>query len=203
MYQIYLREKVSRTEYWSFSVNDVELIAGVLAAGLAILEEINYQINSTPNTLSHNLQYYFDSNVDVSIFRLLNNIAEYEIPNRSIGQVTGDKFGIWMKSNTRFHYNLYAYQSNKFIEGIYAICNAFNIDYRTCIYELPFDANYRQYQLPGYDQKQPQLFIISRDEEALDELEEEQGDNENLIEWLRKDNIVDDQYNILDGPNDT
>jgi hypothetical protein len=203
MYKIYLREKVSRTEYWSLTIDNTELIAGLLAGGMAILEQINHNINNEPNSFSHNLEYYFDSNIDVSSFCLLSNIAEDEIPDKSVGQIKGDNLGIWMKSSSRFYYNLYVYRTDKFIEGVYSICNAFNIDYLTCIYELPFDANYRQYKLPGYDQQEEQLFIIPHEVEALDELEEEEADNGNLIEWLRKDNVIDDEYNILNGPNDT
>lgn len=200
MYKIYLREKVSQTEYWSVSIDNIELVAGMLAAGISILDNINYSINNKPNSFSHNLQYYFDSNVDVSYFCLLNKIAEEDIPTKSIGQVKGSNLGIWMKSETRFFYNLYSYQSSKFIDGIYSICNAFNVDYRFCIYELPFNINYQSYPLPGYENVSKQIFIIPQENDGLDDVKEEEENNENLIEPLNKDRDGEDQDDVYQPP---
>jgi len=187
-YTVFFANTIDITPIWSIEVNDIELVAGMLAGGLGIVNDINHE--------TRDITYYIDSDADVSSFRLVNNIPEEEIPNNTCGVAcnknvcnllgcpqTGE-YGLWMNSGTRFHYSLYTFRKASFFQGIISICHAFSVDFRNYLFGLPFDANGNQYALSGYVMTFDQ---IGQDAPDLDDIDEEEKDNENIIEPLIKD----------------
>lgn len=190
---------------WSIVINDIEIVAGMLAAGTGILDDLNYtSIQSTTHI------YSLDSNADVSQFRLINSVAE-----ESIGQSMCDKFvcneadicgvnsnrikpgyfGIWMNSGIRFYYTLYAFRTPAFFQGIISMCGAFGVDFRNYIYGLPFDENGNQYALSGYTMIQYQTV---EDVPDLDDIEDEEIRDENTIRSVNTDqDWFADTHNLL------
>ena len=46
MYTVFLAEKNSNAEIWSLRLNNIELIAGILAASIGIMENLNFEMNN-------------------------------------------------------------------------------------------------------------------------------------------------------------
>lgn len=196
MYTIYLKEYYDDSEIWHFDVDNVELIAGMLAVSMGILEEYNYRINENiiDNATNVNngtdkepnkIQYYFDSNVDVSKYRVVADVLESDIKNVEVGYVKPGYLGVWLKGNSQFHYNLFAFRNNQFFQGIFTICKLFNVDFRTCMYQYPFDSLGEKYEINGFTII-PKEVCISVPNLLHDRRMEQMG-NENVIELLRKD----------------
>lgn len=202
---------------WSIQIDDIELLAGMLAAGAGIMDDLNNETNfniersfippvGAPISLVNrqdehkHVQYYLDSEADVSTFRLVNGITEDLINEntygkRPLGSSTGDSkaisgkiepgcYGLWMHSGKRFHYSLYTFRKASFFQGIISICNTFQVDFRNYIYGLPFDIDGNQYALGGYVMTPYQFGYDAPD---LDDIEDEEADDENIIEPLKKD----------------
>jgi len=178
------------TVIWSLRISDIELLAGMLAAGVGIMDDVNSEGDG---------KYYVDSNVDVSSFRLINEVPEQDIAGSSCTKMkcdtTGTKcgrfikllpkqYGIWMKSGIRFRYNLFIFKKASFLQGIISMCNAFQVDFRNYIFGLPFDENGNQQAMSNYVLAQ---YLISIDVPDLNDIEDEEMDDENIIEPLIKD----------------
>lgn len=178
-YNIFLMERDSKTRIWDDEVNNIELLAGMLAVGMGIIDDINH---------NKHLVYYLDSDTDVSSFRLVSNSPEDEVRNNTIDKLNVGEYGLWIKSSERFHYNLFRFQTNYFFQGIISICNAFHVDFRNYIYGFPFDMNGNLYALSGYVMAPDQ---IGQDAPDLDDIDEEEASDENIIEPLaRTDDII-------------
>ena len=89
-----------------------------------------------------------------------------------------------MAGSKRFYYNLFTFKTNSFFQGILTICNALNVDFRDYMYEFPFDDMGNRYTLQDYNLK---IMQLAEDAIDLDDISEEERDNENLQEPLRKD----------------
>jgi hypothetical protein len=163
---------------WNITLNNIELVAGMLAGGIGIMEDLNRSLSDNKIT------YCFDSSTDVSSFRKSNNISEDDILYNTYNTLIPGQYGIWLKGSKRFYYNYYIFQTNKFFQGIISICNAFGVDFRDYIYGFPFDVKGNKYALGGYAMTSSQVGLDVPD---LDDVEEENRDNENAIELLHKD----------------
>jgi len=178
-YNFFLIEGKSKQVVWNFEVNNIELLAGMLAAAIGIMDDLNQEFST---------DYYVDSDADVSAFRLIHDVAENEIRNKTSGRLKYGQYGLWLKGSTRFYYNLYAFETNYFFQGIISICNSFKVDFRNYIYGFPFDGNGKQYALANYVMAPYQ---ISQDAFDLDDIEEEEAYDENIINPLaRTDDII-------------
>lgn len=180
-YTLFLSEKGFDTPLWILDLNNTELLAGMLAAGIGILDDLNNEDNNTQI-------FYLDSDADVSSFRLISDIFEEDVRPNTLNKLIDGQYGIWLKGSKPYHYNLYAFKTNNFFQGIVSICNAFQVDFRNYIYGFPFDKYGNQYSLSDYVMAPYQ---ITQDAPDLDDIEEEERDNENIIEALaRTDDIV-------------
>jgi len=181
MHTIYFNEYNSNKTIWNFRVDNIELVAGMLAASIGILEEYNYRINENSE---EKVEYYFDSNVDLSKYRLAENIPEDEIKNNNV-ILNPNTFGVWLKGNSRFSYNLFTFNNDKFFQGIMSICKTFNVDFRTAIYGYPFDYLGEKYDVEGNTIMKPEIAVWAPS--AISDMREEQYGNENVIVLLRKE----------------
>lgn len=180
-YTLFLSERESDTPLWILEFDDIELLAGMLAAGMGIIDDVNNEDDIKKN-------FYIDSDTDVSSFQVVDNIIEDEIRPNTQGRLLDGQYGIWLKGNKRFYYSLYAFETNSFFQGIVSICNAFQVDFRNYIYGFPFDKHGNQYALNDYVMAPYQ---IAQDAPDLDDIEEEERGNENIIEPLaRTDDII-------------
>jgi len=193
-YIVFFAKDTDNIPIWSMEINDIELVAGILAAGLGIMDDLN---NGTSG-----ITYYIDSNTDVSDFRLINSISEEEIPNNTCNKIKCNpqgvcnilgcpepgQYGLWMNSGTRFYYSLYSFRKPSFFQGIITICNAFGVDFRNYIFGLPFDGDGNQYALAGYVMTPYQE---AQDAPDLDDIEYEERDNEKTIRPLTEDSSGD------------
>src|SRR5206468_3141725 len=104
-------------------VSDLETLAGMLATGFALASKLNEETLNTSD-------YYFDSNADVSPYRLIYNLSESDIPNVSFNQLGEREFGIWVPSGVPSYYSLFKFYRPAFFQGIVRLCQAFEEDYR-------------------------------------------------------------------------
>lgn len=179
LYTLFFAEENSQIPLWAFQSYDLELIAGMLAAGVGIMDDLNAEGNDN--------KYYVDSDADVSSFRVVTEVEEDLIRSNTLGKFAEDEYGIWMKASRRFYYNLYAFQTDTFFQGVVTMCNTFQVDFRNYIYGFPFDAYGNQLALSGYVMAPYQ---IAQDAFDLFDVEEEEADDENIIEPLERSDII-------------
>ena len=136
LYTVFFANDADKNPIWSIELDDIELVAGMLAGGAGIIDDLNYD--------SKDVTYYLDSDADVSEFRLVNSIPEEEIPENTCGKIYcdrglqgltfvhhGDKnvchilgcpksgqYGLWMHSGKKYYYSLYAFRKSSFFQGI-------------------------------------------------------------------------------------
>lgn len=170
-YILFFSDKSNNIPIWTLQINDLELIAGMLAAGMGIMADLN--------------DYYLDSDADVSDFRLSNGISEEDLNENSIDKLSPNQYGIWMNSSQRFKYNLYGFRTPRFLQGVITICNNFGVDFRNYVYGLPFDMYGNLEVLSGYVMNPYQY---AQDAPDLNDIEEEEADDENITDpWSDKD----------------
>lgn len=175
-YIVFFKERDAELSKWSLKLNDLELVAGMLAAGPGIMDALNYERKTN---------YYLDSDADVSSFRLANAIPEELINDNTCGRLSEGQYGIWMHSGERFKYSMYGFRKPSFFQGIISICNGFGVDFRNYLFGIPFDGYGNQYSLNGYVMVPYQ---IGQDAPDLDDIEEEEASDENIINpWADKD----------------
>lgn len=183
-YKIFFIEETSKKIIWDLELNNIELLAGMLAVGIGIADDLN---DGAAGAVKHG-NYYIDSDADVSSFRLVKDVTEDKIRDNTSGRLKLGEYGLWMKGSRQFHYNLFVFKTNYFFQGIISICNAFQVDFRNYIYGFPFDGNGNQYSLANYVMAPYQ---IGQDAFDLDDIEQEEADDENIIESLpRTDDII-------------
>lgn len=179
MYTIYFIDNISKVESWRFTVNNLELLAGIIAGSIGILDDYNFSINDNDNNLVKK-EYYLDTDFDISSFRVnqYTTAKDIELYN---GSIKPNYYGIWLKSNVPYHYDLYTFKTINFFNGILKICNMLNVDVRKYIYGSPFDYLGREYI--DFSIKEIAMDVPDRQYE----IDEEEHDNENVIELLRKE----------------
>lgn len=178
MYTIYFINNISKIESWRFTVNNLELLAGIIAGSVGILEDYNYTIND--NSKSVKKEYYLDTDLDISKFRIKQYVTTKDIDLYNSG-VKPEYYGIWLKSDIPFHYNLYTFKTINFFNGVLKICEMLNVDLRKYMYGSPFDYLGKEYI--DFSIKEIALDVPDRQYEIT----EEQRGNENVIELLRKE----------------
>lgn len=162
-----LKDIIAKQDIWRKKLDNEEQLVGMLAAGVGICADINFSQNMN--------QYGIDSSIDVSTYRVKHNIPEEHIIKQSH---TNKKYGLWMKSDKRFHYDLYAFDTPQFMQGIISMATACEVDFREFIYGLPFDSKNRKYLLAGYLMQGSRLAV---DALESDDVEEEERDDENIL----------------------
>lgn len=181
-YEIIFGEKTSEIERFSVP-SDLDLIAGMIAAGVGIMEKLNY--NHAPR------EYYLITTADISQYRVEREITETDLSSHMKGRLQPNQRGIWMASAQRFQYDLYAFTDDAFFQGVISICNYFGVDFRDYIYGTIFDDNGKQYALEGYTMTDYQIAIVVTDSDdeipdfySTGEEKEREGD-ENIITPLK------------------
>ena len=180
MYTIYFIENISKTVSWRFTVDNVELLAGIIAGSIGILDDYNFAIND--NNGSPKKEYYLDTDLDISSFIVQQYVTSRETILYN-GNIKPEHYGIWLRSNMQFHYDLYTFKTVNFFEGILKICGMLNVDYRNYIFGSPFDYFGKQYidisiKEIGFDVPDRQYEIV-----------EEQRGNENVIQLFDADDV--------------
>jgi hypothetical protein len=152
-------------------IEDLELVAGLLAGTMSLLQYLR-----EPN-------YYISTDADVSHFNLVDDVVQEEIQKYSLASLFCDEcdynYAVWMPSGTEGRYSLYGFQSSKFFQGIFSICDRFNEDYRNCIYGVPFDRFGTKYTFANNSLI---IYQVAQDAPDLSDVEEEEKDDENIIE---------------------
>jgi hypothetical protein len=174
-YYLYFGEYNTNNLIWNSKIDHIEQLAGMLAVGTGILEDLNYQ--------SEGKIYFFDTNVDILPFRITSHVDEDNIKNYNC-DLQRNNFGLWMKSDYRFRYNLYTFATAYFMQGVISMCASFNVDFRNYIFGFPFIKDGTKYSLYGYEMIP---FVLAQDAPDLNDMEEENEDDENMIEPLKKD----------------
>ena len=177
MYTIYFIDNISKVESWRFTVNNLELLAGIIAGSIGILDDYNFAIN---NNKLDKKSYYLDTDLDISNFRVKQYITSKDIDLYN-GNIKSGHYGIWLRSDIPFHYDLYMFKTVNFFDGVLKICEMLNVDFRNYVYGSPFDYLGKQYL--DFTIKEIAIDVPDRQYE----IEEEGRGNENLIELLRKD----------------
>lgn len=159
---------------WSLKLDSPELASGMYAAINGIIDDLNDE-------------YYVTTDLDLSRYRYLNNVSEEDV-HKPISRLLDNEYGIWMKSDTRFQYDLYVFKTGDFFQGVISACHAFFVDFRNYIYAYPFDTYNNQYILNGYLMTP---YLVAQDVPDLDDMDDEEKDNENLLEpFARTDDII-------------
>ena len=160
------KETIWKTEY------PRETAGGMLAAAIYITsrEEVK--------------DIFVDSEGDFSEYIIHENVEEDDIPDKSYGVLGENEYGIWCKSHIPYRYNLFKFKTAKFMQGIISIADNFGMDFRRCVYGMIFDRNGYQYSMNNYIM--PEVLLM-QDAPDLDDVEEEEKDDENIIERLKKD----------------
>lgn len=161
--------KKNNSVIWSIKYN-LETIAGCIAASLPVLADMD-------DAGGH----YMDTDTNIDYFLAYNNVPEEAINYKSPQFLQDKEYGLWIRSENGFDYNLYRFKTSAFIQGIISVCNLFSIDFRDYIYGLPFDKNGQTYYFNNYSMVPPVLYSDAID---LDDVEEEEEDNENLIQLV-------------------
>lgn len=175
MYQVEVLDNRGEREL-TLEMDSFENVAGVLAAGIGIAADIEYEFGK---------KFIFETNLDVSELRLLNNVQNIE---QYIDKIDDKWFGIWLKGTWKYRSSLFTYQTDDFLTGIVWICNHFDLDYRNYIQTLPFDNLGNTYTILGDPMPQTQIGESAPD---LDDFEEDEAADENVIEPLaRTDDII-------------
>jgi len=177
-YTLFFAQDGSPDSIWSIDLDDIELLAGMLAGSVGILSDLNAGTGG----------YYLDSNADVSSYRLASEISEYDIKNNVTIYLEEGQFGVWLKGQRRSHYGLYVFRTNSFFQGFVSICDTFQVDFRDYLYGYPFDHNGDRYIMSNYVMVP---YTIVQDAFDFDDIEPEEADDENIIEGLaRTDDII-------------
>jgi len=163
-------------EIWRKTISNMDILAGMIAAGIGIVGDIN-------NPLKDRF-HIMDTDVDISSYRIHHYISQLEINNKSCAVLNKNEYGIWLKSDMYGYYSLYHFKNENFIQGILSICKSFNVDPRDYIFGLPFDLNNNHYYLLG---RIDPYYNYATDVPDLDDVDLEEFDNEYMIESFVKD----------------
>jgi hypothetical protein len=160
-------------ERWRQQVDDDNVLAGMLALGVAIIGESN-------RTAAEEL-FVIDSNIDVSEYRRYRHVREGDIESRSSTALTDDEIGLWIKSDLFGYYSLYVFNTLSFVDGVMEMGSLFFVNVQDYIYGVPFNTFGifpTVFRVPT---------TVAEDSPDLDDVEEEWADDENILEPLKKD----------------
>jgi hypothetical protein len=167
MYQLFETKKEKKGNLL-FASDDVELIAGMASCGVCIYAEKGIS------------SYSLDTNTDLSSFRICSSVSIDKIKSINLRNILQpQEYGIWLKTNNPYRYDLFRYKTNQFIRGVLAICEHYGKHIKDYIYRYPIDRLMREYDIMNYHVKQ---VVIAQDAIDFDDVEIEEQDNENIIE---------------------
>lgn len=176
-YKIFFYKEGYNEPIWQSNFNNVELIAGMLAVSIGITRDLNTKKE----------KYFFDSNINVSNFRVLSEVYQ-DHTKLYRNQIKKGFYGIWFSSSNLFYYDLYTFQTVLFLHGAINLCYLFNKDFREYIYGFIFDSEGNEYDLTNFPIANRVKYKISYD---IDDIEEEEQDNEKINEpFARTDEII-------------
>lgn len=170
------------TIIWSQELNNIEVVAGMMAGGLALLERMN-NLGSSKNRKN----YYFYTDADTTKFRIIDSVPNTQIKhlsNETLINNNNYNYYVWLNSGNLYLYSLYGYNSSDFFQGILSICKACERDVRDIVYGFPFDNRGIRYEIDGYHEISND---VAQDAPDLDDVSEEEKDDENIIEPLKRD----------------
>lgn len=123
------------------------------------------------------------ASINMDDYTMAKNIEYENIIENTLGKLKIREYGQWIKSGGT-GYNMYKFNTPHFYQGIMAICDYYNVDFRDYIKGCCFDKMGNNYSLDGYIMFNAQLYPYIED----DNDDTEDKDNENLIPLLRDEN---------------
>lgn len=159
---------------WRVKVDNIEIAAGMMAAAVPILLQINAETSQ---------KYIMNSNPEIPSGFL---IATAPQPDISVISETlpENRYGLWVMSANKYDYYLYAFRTEYWLQGFISICQHFGVDHRRYIYGHPFKVDGSLYLMSGYISTGTSLAI---DPYEIDDIEDEEMDDENIIAPQQKD----------------
>ena len=169
---------------WDTKYHNIETVAGIVAASIPILAEINCE-NADEN------KYHIRTNSDISDFRVKRGIHLDDLETETCNSIDEGFYGIWVKAETSSYYNLYKFRTGYFMQGIISFAHSCTYDFRDCFYGCIVDAYGEQYGLNDY-------FLVSQQfAYGIIELDDVTEFNPEGIESLSYDDIDNEgQYNL-------
>lgn len=161
---------------WTAEYDDVELVAGLMAAGVSLVHELNQGQRRT--------QYTVESTIDLSEFIVHSDTKEDDLGKYSCGALMPGEYGVWLRGSHVGRYHLYRFRKASFMQGLVSMFTGFSVDFRDYLWGLPFDSNLKKLVLSGYIMTSDEMAIDTPD---LDDVDLEEADDENIIEPLTKD----------------
>ena len=175
-YSVAFADTVSKEIIWQDFYDDIELVAGMVAAGLGIIADLHLNAN-----YSH---YTVETNADISYYRALSDVPEENVNTESCGILQPGEYGMWSRGQYFGYYNLFRFTGATFVQGFVSMGTAFRADFRNYMYGIIFDSNMKKHVLAGYIFSP---YRIAIDVPDLNDVDEEEADDENIIEPLHKD----------------
>ncbi len=177
MYSLFYKSSQLDTLEWDIQNVSIDFIVGALASGYSIL-----------NKTQKSNEYYFDSNINVSEYKLIDDVDSVMIPLLSQLKLNDNEFGIWMDNNEN-KFTLYKFYSDDFFNGVLTVADKLDYDYRSLFYGLPFDSKGRMYNIDIDDKL---LFVKGYTMVIdIDDVDLEEAYDENIIEpYARVDDIT-------------
>lgn len=175
-YTFTLFDKLQAQPVWTDAYDDMELVAGLLAAGTSLVNTINSSLRQS--------QYAVESNMDLNPFLVHRNVREDDLNKTSCNALNRGEYGVWLQSARVGSYDLYRFRNTSFLQGMVSMFTAFQVDFRDYLWGLPFNSQLKKLIMYGYIMTSDQMAIDTPD---LDDVDEEDADNENIIEPLTKD----------------
>lgn len=125
---------------WTFSFEEQETIAGMIAVSVPILSEINSK---------HQERYYLNYPDSYQKYLKHPDIREDQIRQKS--SVDKGYYGLWLKSDRDYCYNLYTFSSHHFVQGVISFALACEVDFRDYLYGVIFNHNHELYFPSNYE----------------------------------------------------
>lgn len=182
MYELKFIDGTSGDILWTRKDEDLELLVGMIAGGIAGLGE-------------QNDRYYFDINTNINKYRVKELIFVDDLEVNSEGWLNDDEYGLWVLSHIPYRYNLYKFRTDSFFRGLILVLNIMELNYMDYTYKYIFDKNMKLYFSTENGMVANYIIVDSYEDPAF---EYEEDIDENVIEPLNKEDyqIVDE---ILSG----
>jgi hypothetical protein len=175
-YTLTLFDNINAKPLWADAYDDMELVAGLLAAGTSLVNTINETKKLA--------QYTFQSNMDLNPFLVHRDIREDDLNKTSCNALNRGEYGIWLLGSRVGRYHLYRFRKSAFMQGMVSMFTGFQVDFRDYLWGLPFNWQLKKLIMYGYIMTSDQMAIDTPD---LDDVDLEEADDENVIEPLTKD----------------
>lgn len=155
---------------WNQLVEDLDLLSGMLAAGIKIISILNKK---------H--EYTIYSNIDVSSHRIESYFEKEDIITYTNDKLSEGEYGLWVASDVENQYHLYKFTLPVFFKGIIYMCESFKVDYKDYIFSTPFDYMDNKYEFTGYYMLDYNGYITNIPSVPESQEDEPDKDDENLL----------------------